>query len=88
MPALRPGNPVYIRDLDRRGTVKQVLPGRTYIVAAGNDVRRNRSALVDDKQSNNDLVSSPTAASEQTPVNAPRRPRREIRPPRRLIEEC
>ena len=86
LPTLTPGDDVYIRDLDRNGTVKQVLPGRTYVVEAGNDIRRNRSSLVSASKSPTAIDNSNN--SDTANVEATPRPKRQIRPPRRLIEEC
>ena len=100
LPTLRKGSDVYVRDLKRYGTVKEVLPGRTYIVDAGRELRRNRSGLVNTptehsdnrlSKTDSDITPTPTVSNEATPVvDTPRysRPHREIRPPRRLIEEC
>jgi len=93
--SLKEGQPVYIRDLKRHGTVKEVLPGRSYIVESDNDmgVRRNRSSLVTPavEESRNISYDIPVTVTPkvQTPtLNISERPRRNVRPPRRLIEEC
>ena len=90
LPTLRKGSDVYVRDLKRYGTVKEVLPGRTYIVDAGRELRRNRSGLVNTptehsdnrlSKTDSDITPTLTVSNEATPVvDTPRyrRPHREI----------
>ena len=96
LPILRKGSPVFLSDLQRYGQVKEVLPNRTYIVSAGSEIRRNRTALIDsppntdnsipDNPDSHSSLSSCAQSMDSTPTTS--RPRRTIRPPRRLIEEC
>ena len=69
---LQPGDGVYIRDMDREGTVTSTTPGtRSYLVAtSGSTVRRNRAALVPTPVVQDDQVSPEV----EGPVEAERSP--------------
>ncbi|XP_067950249.1 uncharacterized protein [Watersipora subatra] len=96
LPTLRKGSPIFVCDLQRYGQVKKVLPNRMYIVSAGSEICRNRTALTDsppntvtsipDNPDSHSSLSSCAQSMDSTSTTS--RPRRTIRPPHRLIEEC
>jgi len=95
---LSAGDKVYIRDMQRTGIVQQEFPGtRSYNVESeGNQIRRNRSALIYNPPPKGDppesaVTRSPLVTESPTPeppVSRVRRSNRNVLKPRRLIEEC
>ena len=74
LPELRPGTPVYVRDMCRDGLVVRNTAPRSYDVQTANGpVRRNRSALVDVREEGLGVLSpnAPPPVSEGTEVLGP-----------------
>ena len=93
LPDLEIGDPVYVRDQKTEGHVVNKVAPRSYTVRTDTNtsVRRNRSALIDTKNStihkdtNNENTQPPTD-SEMTPVVSITRPIRNRRPPPYLAD--